>query len=63
MRKLLAKEFIEVSVIDEYNGNEYHGINVTPAGDKWILENEDKFSVEYQEEKEEKSAEFNLPFN
>lgn len=63
MRKLLAKKFIEVSVVDEYNGNEYHGIIVTPAGDKWILENEDKFSVEYQEEKEEKSIEFNLPFN
>lgn len=51
MRKLLAKNFIKVSIIEEYNGNDYSGVLVTQDGNDWILKNEDKFSFDYQDDK------------
>ena len=63
MRKLLAKKFIETSVVNDYSGNEYNGIIITQKGNEWILENEDKFSVEYHAEKEDHITEFKLPFD
>lgn len=64
MRKLLAKKFIETSVVNDYSGNEYNGILISQKGNEWILENEDKFSVEYHHaEKEDKITEFKLPFD
>lgn len=63
MRKLLIKKFIETSVISDYHGNESNGVNITQDGNEWILKNEDKFSIEYQVEKEDGSARFELPFN
>ena len=63
MRKLLAKKIIETSVVNDYSGNEYNGILITQKGNEWILENEDKFSVEYHAEKEDHITEFKLPFD
>ncbi len=63
MRKLLAKNFIEASMVNDYNGNEYNGITITQDGNEWVLKNEDKFSVEYHAEKEESLTEFKLPFD
>lgn len=63
MRKLLAKKFIETTIVNEYNGNEYNGIIITQDGNEWVLKNEDKFSVEYHAEKEENLTEFKLPFD
>lgn len=63
MRKLLAKNFIEASMVNDYNGNEYNGIIITQDGNEWVLKNEDKFSLEYQAEKEENLTVFKLPFD
>ena len=63
MRKLLAKKFIETSVVNDYSGNEYNGILITQKGNEWILENEEKFCVEYHAEKEDHITEFKLPFD
>jgi hypothetical protein len=61
IRKLLAKNFIEISEECDYNGNEYRGVIITDIGSKWILENESKFSFEYKEE--EGTMDSEIPFN
>lgn len=43
-RKLLYKKFIEISLLNDYQGNEYNGISITDKGNEWILKNENKFS-------------------
>lgn len=43
-RKLLNKKFIEISLLNDYQGNEYNGISITDKGNEWILKNENKFS-------------------
>jgi hypothetical protein len=49
-RKLLAKKFIETSVVTDYNGNEYAGYNLAETGNEWVIVNGDKFSVEYKDD-------------
>lgn len=46
LRKLLTKQFIEMSLANDYMGNEYNGIGITSKGNEWILKNENKFSFE-----------------
>jgi len=46
VRKLLNKKFIEMSLLNDYQGNEYNGISITDKGNDWILKNENKFSFE-----------------
>lgn len=47
LRKMLAKEFVDTSIISDFNGNEYTGISITDKGNEWILNNETTFSFEY----------------
>ena len=61
LRKLLTKNFIEISEECDYSGNEYKGVIISENGGRWILENEDKFSLEYKEEEGLMNSEF--PFN
>lgn len=64
IRKLIAKNFIELSDTCDYNGNEYRGIEITNKGSNWILENEDKFSLEYNEKGNiDDGIDLDLPFN
>lgn len=63
MRKLLAKNFIEMTIVDVFNGNENSGVLITEEGNEWILKNEDKFSIEYQANKGEDLIEVKMPFD
>lgn len=49
VRKLLSKNFIELSLEHDYSGNEYNSIIITQLGNEWILKNEDKFSFNLDE--------------
>lgn len=65
VRKLLAKQFIELSDTCDYNGNEFRGIEILDKGSNWILENEDKFSSEGKDEKNivVETVDYEMPFN
>lgn len=63
IRKLMSKKFIELSLEHDYNGNEYNGLIITELGNDWILKNEEKFSFDYNPDKEIAIGDELLPFN
>lgn len=63
-RKLLNKNYIEMSIEHDYEGNEYNGIGITDKGNEWILKNENKFSFECKESPDSfMEVDDTLPFN
>jgi len=44
--KLLNKKFIEMSLLNDYQDDEYNEISITDKGNEWILKNENKFSFD-----------------
>ncbi|MBX4268903.1 nucleoside 2-deoxyribosyltransferase [Clostridium estertheticum] len=52
-RKLLNKKFIELENTSDYQGNEYLGYRITERGNQYIIENENKFSLEVKPNSEE----------
>lgn len=59
----MAKNFIEMTIVNLFNGNENSGVFITEEGNGWILKNEDKFSIEYQDNKGEDLIEFKMLFD
>lgn len=48
-RKLLLKKMIDYGHVSDYNGNDYEAYNITEVGDKWVLENINKFDFNITE--------------
>ena len=65
IRKLLNKKFLEIENMCDYSGNEGMGYGITEYGNKWIIENEDKFSltaISKTEEFIEIASDYETPF-
>ena len=53
---------IEMSLENDYQGNEYNGISITDKGNDWILKNENKFSFECKNVSDS-FIQIDVPFN
>jgi nucleoside 2-deoxyribosyltransferase len=43
IKRLSSLDFIEFSINQDYNGNEFHAYKITDKGMNWLMDNKDKF--------------------